>query len=108
VLPLATPEKVEAQYEQMLMIRDRLNLPPHDPIHELLEAKIAKTGEDPEAALREAEQKFEIKRREVRILKEPWINLKRNLRAAKGRCPTQPRLRLHLKAIRRFARCARR
>ena len=79
VLPLAPPEKVEPQYEQMLMIRDRLNLPPDDPIHELLEANIAKSGEDLEAALREAEQKFEIKRREVRALKESLDQLEKEL-----------------------------
>ena len=61
------------------MIRDRLNLPPDDPIHELLEANIAKSGEDIEAALREAEQKFEIKRREVRALKESLDQLEKEL-----------------------------
>jgi chromosome segregation ATPase len=62
-----------------LMIRDRLNLPPDDPVHELLEANIAKSGEDAEAALREAEKKFEAKRREVRTLRESLDQLQKEL-----------------------------
>src|SRR5262249_21989477 len=77
VLPLVPAEKMKPQYEQMLLIRDRLNLPPDDPIHELLEANIFKSAEDLEASLRDAEQRFEIKRREVRILKESLDQLEK-------------------------------
>ena len=79
VLPFVSPEKTEQQYEQMLMIRDRLNLTPDDPVHELLEANIAESGEDAEAALREAEKKFEAKRREVRTLRESLDQLQKEL-----------------------------
>ena len=79
VLPLASPQQVENNYSQLLLIRDRLNLPPDDPVHELLEARKANDGEDAAAALREAEEKFEAKRREVRALKESLDQIQKEL-----------------------------
>jgi hypothetical protein len=70
VLPLMAPEKAEQRYEQMQIIRERLRLPPEDPIYKFVQANMATAWEDAERALREAEEKFEAKRREVRTLKE--------------------------------------
>ena len=69
-LPLVSQKTATTYYEQMQIIRERLNLPPQDPIHELLDVKAFADAEEAERALREAEQKFEAKRREVRLLKE--------------------------------------
>ena len=78
VLPLA-PEKAGQGYEEMQGIRRRLNLPADDPIHGLLAALREKYKEETEAALQEAEEKFEAKRREVRALKESLDQLQKEL-----------------------------
>jgi hypothetical protein len=77
-LPLA-PEKADQGYEEMLGIRRRLNLQADDPIHGLLAALREKYKEETEAALQEAEDKFEAKRREVRALKESLDQLQKEL-----------------------------
>jgi hypothetical protein len=77
-LPLV-PEKAQQGYEEMQGIRRRLNLPEDDPIHGLLAALREKYKEETETALREAEEKFEAKRREVRSLKESLDQLQKEL-----------------------------
>jgi hypothetical protein len=73
VIPLLPPNEAKTSYEQMLIVRDRLNLAPEDPISEFIE-------EDKDAiALREAQEKFEAKRREVRALKESIDQLQKEL-----------------------------
>src|SRR5262249_21832008 len=78
VLPLA-PEKADQGYEEMQGIRRRLNLSPDDPIQGLLAALREKYREETEAALQDAEEKFEAKRREVRALKESVDQLQKEL-----------------------------
>ena len=77
-LPL-DPEKAEQGYEEIQRIRRRLNLPPDDPIHGLLTTLREKYRDETEAALQEAEEKFEAKRREVRNLKENLEQLQKEL-----------------------------
>jgi SEC-C motif-containing protein len=77
-LPLA-PEKSEQGYEEMQGIRRRLNLSEDDPIQGLLASLREKYREETEAALHEAEEKFEAKRREVRALKESVEQLQKEL-----------------------------
>ncbi|HLH32694.1 MAG TPA: SEC-C metal-binding domain-containing protein, partial [Terriglobia bacterium] len=79
ILPLIRPKEMEQAYEQIKGIRERLKLPPEDPIHELVEARRDKTQEETEAALHEAEEKFEAKRREVRALRESIDQLQKDM-----------------------------
>jgi len=79
VLPLAAPEKAEQNYEQMQIIRERLKLPPDDPIQKIVQANTAKAWEEAERALRETEENFEGKRREVRALKESLDQVQKDL-----------------------------
>jgi hypothetical protein len=67
VLPLVPPKEIGQTYDQIILpIRERLNLPLDDPLKDALENRTI----DAELALREAEAKFEAKRREVRALRE--------------------------------------
>ena len=67
VLPFIPPAETEKSYEVVVLpIRERLNLPVHDPLKEFLDNRSV----DAEIALREAEAKYEAKRREVRELRE--------------------------------------
>jgi hypothetical protein len=70
ILMLGQTKDINQGYDLMMSIRERLNLPPDDPIHELLEARRDKALEETEAALRETKEKFEAKRREARELKD--------------------------------------
>jgi hypothetical protein len=79
VLPFVAPEKAKIQYEQVLAIRDRLNLPPDDPVNNILEARLLEAGEDASAKLLEAEAKWETKRREARELKEQLDQVQKDL-----------------------------
>jgi hypothetical protein len=79
VLLFADPEKAEQSYEQMQLVRERLKLPPDDPIYKFIQANAAKAWEEAERALRESEEKFEAKRREVRGLKESLDNAAKEL-----------------------------
>ena len=78
-LPLARPESAKIQYEQLQLIRDRLNLEPDDPVHEIIEARLLEAGEEASAALREAEEKWDAKRREARALKEQLDQVQKDL-----------------------------
>jgi hypothetical protein len=67
VLPFVPPDDVGTSYDDIVLpIRERLNLPADDPLKEFLDSRSI----DAELALREAEAKFEAKRREVRELRE--------------------------------------
>ena len=79
VLPLLPAERAGEMYQELLRIRDQLNLSPEDPIHKVLEATIGFEAEDADAALREAEEKFEAKRGEVRTLRESLDQLQKEL-----------------------------
>ena len=87
VLPLAAPEKAEQNYEQMQIIRDRLKLPPDDPVHKFVQANTAKAWEEAERALRETEERFEVKRREVRALKESLDQVQKDLARERSSFP---------------------
>jgi hypothetical protein len=87
VLPLAAPEKAEQNYEQMQIIRERLKLPPDDPVHKFVQANTAKAWEEAERELRETEEKFEVKRREVRALKESLDQVQKDLARERSSFP---------------------
>jgi hypothetical protein len=70
ILLLGEPKNIDQGYEQITSIRERLRLPPEDPVHGLLEAKRDKALEEKETALHEVEEKYESSRREVRALKD--------------------------------------
>jgi hypothetical protein len=78
VLPFLQGEGAENAYEQVQIIRDRLNLPTDDPIHPMLPTFL-RDSDDSEAALKEAEEKFEAKRREVRELREMLDQVQKEL-----------------------------
>ncbi len=79
VLPFSDPRKAEVGYDQMRIIRQRLKLPEEDAVHKLIEANLIKAGEDADRALRETEEKFEAKRREVRELRESLDQIQKEL-----------------------------
>jgi hypothetical protein len=83
VLPFVAPEEVKKSYEDIVLpIRERLNLPAADPLKEFLDTRTV----DADVALREAEEKFEAKRREVRTLKESLDQVQKEL-ARRERTP---------------------
>jgi hypothetical protein len=79
VLPLIPAKRVPDLYNELLRIRDGLNLSSEDAIHKVLEATMGFDTEYADEALREAEEKFEAKRREVRTLKETLDQLQKEL-----------------------------
>ena len=67
VLPFIAPDEVQNSYKDVVLpVRERLKLPAADPLKEFLDTRTI----DADLALREAEEKFEAKRREVRAVKE--------------------------------------
>jgi hypothetical protein len=92
VVPLLDPSDAADAYEQILIARDRLNLSPDDPISELIDTGLGKhkdEGKDA-AALREAQEKFEAKRREVRALKESVERLQKEIAQREKMPPAAP------------------
>jgi hypothetical protein len=77
-LPFLSEKSAEQAYEQMQIVRDRLGLPTDDPIHEMLPTFL-KDPDALEAALQEAEEKLENKRREVRALRESLDQVQKDL-----------------------------
>ena len=75
VLPLIPRKEAESSYDLMKTIRERLKLSPEDPIRAALAAHVS----DADAALREAEEKFEAKRNEARALKESLDQVQKEL-----------------------------
>jgi hypothetical protein len=90
VLPFVPPDKVKSTYEDIVLpIRERLNMPPDDPLKEYLDNRSV----DADLALQEAEAKFEAKRREVRVLRESIEQLQKDLarrESAPAREPSAP------------------
>jgi hypothetical protein len=83
VLPFVPPVEVKTAYEDIVLpLRERLDLAVDDPLKELLDNRTI----DAELALREAEEKFEAKRREVRELKQTLDQIHKDL-ARKEREP---------------------
>jgi hypothetical protein len=79
ILLLSDPKDIKQRYEQITSIRERMKLPPDDPVLDLLEARRDKDREETEAALRKAQENFESKRREVRALKEALDQLQKDV-----------------------------
>src|SRR5215471_3876208 len=79
ILLLSDPKDINQGYEQITSIRERMKLPPDDPVHDLLEARRDKDREETEAALSKAQENFESKRREVRALKETLDQLQKDV-----------------------------
>jgi len=76
VLPFVPPDEIGNSYDDtVLPIREQLNFPSDDPLKEFLDNRSI----DAELALREAEAKFEAKRREVRALKESLDQIEKEL-----------------------------
>jgi hypothetical protein len=76
VLPFQPADRPGNPYDDIVLpIRERLNLPVEDPLKEFLENRAV----DVDLALREAEAKFEAKRREVRALNEELEQMKKDL-----------------------------
>jgi hypothetical protein len=78
ILPFQKPEAAKQSHEQMQIVRDRLKLPADDPILPLLPT-LLRDPDGAEAALHEAEEKFEAKRREVRALRESLDQIQKEL-----------------------------
>lgn len=82
VLQLATPEQATRSFEQLLLARDRLNLPPDDPFSDILDKRLAEREVDDSkdaAQLREAQRSLETKAREVHGLKEKLSVLQKEI-----------------------------
>ncbi|HEY5298831.1 MAG TPA: SEC-C metal-binding domain-containing protein [Verrucomicrobiae bacterium] len=94
VFPLVPPDRALASFEQLLLARDRLNLPPDDPFSDLLDKKLSEheVGDAKEAAeLRKAQRSLEVKAQEVRELKDSLERLQKEIlhREQKRETPTQ-------------------
>lgn len=83
VIPIVSVTNASELFEQVLLTRDRLNIPPEDPYREILDQRLQTGSEDDEGkdaeALRDAQQRFETKAREVRELKESLHQLQREV-----------------------------
>ena len=98
VFPLVPPDRAAASFEQLLIARDRLNLPPDDPSSDIMDKRLAEheaeDGKDAEE-LRKSRRLLEVKAQEVRDLKDRWSGCKRRLCAVNShapcRCPSRLR-----------------
>jgi hypothetical protein len=81
VLPLAAPDRAAQWLEQVLMVRDRLNLPLDDPFSDLIDRRLAELKDEARdaAALREAQHRLDGKVQEVQQLKESMVRLQREI-----------------------------
>lgn len=81
VLPLAAPDRAAQWLEQVLMVRDRLNLPLDDPFSDLIDRRLAELKDEARdaAALREAQHRLDGKVQEVQQLKESMARLQREI-----------------------------
>jgi hypothetical protein len=87
-LALTDLKQMDQAYEQVTSIREKLNLPAEDPIHDLVQARRDKNREEIESALHEAEENFEAKRREVRTLRESLEQIQKELEVARRERPS--------------------
>jgi hypothetical protein len=81
VFPLVPPDRAASSFEQLLLARDRLNLPPDDPFSDLIDRRLAEhkdEGKDA-AAMREAQRKLNGKVQEVQQLKESLAQLQKEI-----------------------------
>lgn len=82
LIPLVPPKNASFLLEQILLARDRLNLPPDDPFGDVLEKRLADETHDEgsdAAALRDARKRLDAKAAEVRHLNEEIERQRRTL-----------------------------
>jgi hypothetical protein len=93
VLPLAAPDRAAQWLEQVLMVRDRLNLPLDDPFSDVIDRRLAELKDEARdaAALREAQHRLDGKVQEVQQLKESMIRLQREISRRESRPQPAPR-----------------
>jgi len=94
VFPLVTPDQAACSFEQLLLARDRLNLPPDDPFSDLIDRRLAEHKDEAKdaAAMREAQLKLNAKVQEVQQLKESLARLQQEIirRETTPTTPTAP------------------
>ena len=82
VFPLIPPDRAAASFEQLLIARDRLNLPPDDPSSDIMDKRLAEheaeDGKDAEE-LRKSRRLLEVKAQEVRDLKDSLERLQKEI-----------------------------
>jgi hypothetical protein len=82
VFPLVPTDRAAASFEQLLLARDRLNLPPDDPFSDIMDKRLAEHGaEDGKEAveLRKSRRLLEVKAQEVRELKDSLERLQKEI-----------------------------
>jgi hypothetical protein len=81
VFPLVPPERAAKSFEQLLIARDRLNLPPDDPFSDLIDQRLAENKDESKdaTAMREAQRKLDGKVQEVQQLKESLARLQKDI-----------------------------
>jgi len=82
VFPLVPADRAAASFEQLLIARDRLNLPPDDPFSDILDKQLGErdAGDANGAAkLRAAQHAVEVKAQEVRELKDSLARLQKEI-----------------------------
>lgn len=86
VAPFLSPKEASAVIEDLSKARDRLNLPPEDPITDVVDKVWAKENDETgqTEAVQEALQALEAKRREARELKETIERSQRDLKRAEA------------------------
>ncbi len=90
VIPLLPSEEAVKLLDRILEARDVLNLPPDDPISDLVDRRCAEHEED-DAKLREARRSLDAKADEVRGLKEQLDGLQAEISSAKRNTPRMRR-----------------
>ena len=86
VAPLLSPKEASHVLDEMLKARDRLGLPPEDPITDVVDKVWAQENDETSQseAVQEALQALEAKRREARELKEEIERHERDLKRAEA------------------------
>ena len=82
VFPLVPTDRAATSFEQLMLARDRLNLPPDDPFSDILDKRLAEhEAEDGKDAveLRKSRRLLEIKAQEVRELKDSLERLQKEI-----------------------------
>ncbi len=92
VLPLAAPDRAAQWLEQVLSVRDRLNLPLDDPFSDVIDRHLAELKDEARdaAAMREAQHRLDRKVQEVQQLKESLVRFQREI-ARREASPAAPK-----------------
>ena len=91
-IPAVHPIEAETLLEELLKARDKLKLPPDDPMCDFIDDKLFPPDESAEdsAALAQARRELQAKVREVRKLQAELDNLSRELEKRERRAPPPP------------------